>query len=317
MRRILFHRIVAAVDHSACAIPVLGTSLQLARLHGAHVSVLHVANQPHSPGGSVQRTMPGALLDLRNRVTGIADDDVPVQWIVAHDDPSVGVGRYASAVNADMVVIGRSSTRSAAPHTEAIVEEVLRHAASPVLVVATDGDPIPRPPLRHILCSVSSGRSVTTFKYALSLAQEFESRLSVLHVHSDESGPPDDRLRSDVRQLRAAMPLTAELWCDTGNVSMVGEPGTALAGAAASLNPDLVVVGASGAAYDGIGAVVRAALDVDDANVLIVPPPAALRQLATERRTQRECTTTPVGTAPTQTITQEATCPFPRSTRCD
>jgi len=277
MRRILFHRIVAAVDHSPCAVPVLGTSLRLAHLHGAQVSDLHVANRPHSPAGSVQRTMPGAMLDLRNRLAEIAGDDVPVQWIVAHDDPSVGVGRYASAVSADLVVIGRSSTRSAASHTEAIVEEVLGHTSSPVLAVTADGDSVPRPPFRHILCSVSSGLSTTTFGYALSLAQEFESRLSLLNVHGDEMGTLYNWLRSDVQHLRAAMPLTAELWCDTEEVSMVGEPATALADAAAALNPDLIVVGASGAAYDSIGAAVRAALDVDDAAVLIVPPPAALR----------------------------------------
>jgi nucleotide-binding universal stress UspA family protein len=280
MRRILFQRIVCAVDHSPYAIQVLGASLQLARLHGAQVRVLHVANRPHSPAGSVQRTLPGALLTLRNRLAELADHDVALQWIVAHDDPAVEVGRYASAVDADLVVIGRSSMPSADSHAEAIVQEVVRHATSPVLVVAADGSSaIPRPPFRHVLCSVASGLSVTTFRYALSLAQEFESRLSLLNVDGVESRPADGWLRSDLQQLRALAPLTAEVWCDTEDVSMVGEPASALADAAALLNPDLIVVGASGAAYDGIGGVVRAALGVDAASVLIVPPPAVLENL--------------------------------------
>jgi K+-sensing histidine kinase KdpD len=275
MRRIVFHRIVCAVDHPSDAVRVLDVSLQLAHLHGAQVRVLHVASRAHTPAGSVQRSSPDVLLAVRRRLADVTGRDVPVQWVVAHGNPAVEVARYASGRSADLVVIGRSSTSSRPARTEAIANEVLRGSASPVLVAARAGTAAPRPAPRHVLCSISSGRTAATFRYAYSLAQEFESRLTLLNVRGRESAAARSRLRGNVELLPAMTPAT-DLWCHTQELSVVGEPAATLAGVAASLRPDLIVVGASGTSVDSIGAVARAALGAAEAHVLIVPAPTAL-----------------------------------------
>jgi nucleotide-binding universal stress UspA family protein len=127
-------------------------------------------------------------------------------------------------------------------------------------------------------------------RYALSLAQELESRLSVLNVRDSAPGTADGWFRNDIERLRATAPVAAGLWCDTHAVSVVGDPPAALASVAAVLQPDLIVVGASGTSPDSVGAMARAALGVDGADVLIVPPPASRGDVAPAERARSQAT---------------------------
>jgi nucleotide-binding universal stress UspA family protein len=80
--------------------------------------------------------------------------------------------------------------------------------------------------------------------------------------------------------LRAAIPDSADDWCDIDEVVAAGDPGTALTDTAKRLDVDLVVIGASGVPGEGqgLGAVVAHALALPRAHILVVPIPGVLHE---------------------------------------
>ena len=286
MTRILFRRIVCAVDGSDRSGAVLARTLALARVHDAEVTVVHVSDRPRVQPGSVQRTTDDPLSRLRQ--SGIVAADRPrVRWVVTHGNPATEVTRHARALKADLVVLGRSSPRPATGVVGRIADAVLRVAMCPVLIVPPDARRDPRP-FRHVVCGASSGLSLATLRHALSLAQEFESRLTILNVdHTDRTAIAAARgIDSDIERLRRAIPEAADEWCEIEELVATGDPATELTRTADRLGADLVVVGASAvsARGQGLGSVALGALVLTRAHVLVVPIPGGLHAAAAAAR---------------------------------
>jgi nucleotide-binding universal stress UspA family protein len=76
-----------------------------------------------------------------------------------------------------------------------VAHAILRTTGSPVLVIprAADGDASPAL-YREILVGVASALSTETLGYALSLAQEFESRLTILNVERPNQAHEGDNV---------------------------------------------------------------------------------------------------------------------------
>ncbi len=91
----------------------------------------------------------------------------------------------AGGLASDMIVIGTHG-RGGFDHLMlgSVAEKVLRKAPCPVFIVpSTLGAPRPTGRLRHILCPVDFGpTSMRAVEHALSLAQEANAALTVLHV---------------------------------------------------------------------------------------------------------------------------------------
>ena len=285
MTRILFRRIVCAVDGSDRSGAVLARTLALARVHDAEVTVVHVSDRPRVQPGSVQRTTGDPLSHLRQ--PGIVADQSRIRWVVTHGNAATEVTRHARALKADLVVLGRSAPRPATGVVGRIAEAVLRVAMCPVLIVPPDARRDP-PPFRHILCGASSGLSLATLRHALSLAQEFESRLTILNVdHADRTAVAASRgIDGDIERLRRSIPETADEWCEIEELVAAGDPATELTRAADRVGADLVVVGASvvSARGQGFGSVALGALVLTRAHVLVVPIPGVLHDAAAAAR---------------------------------
>ncbi len=284
MTRILFRRIVCAVDRTDRSGAVLARTLALARVHDAEVTVLHVAERPRLQPGSVQRRADDPFAELRQR-RFVSGERPRLRWVVMHGNPATEVARHARTMKADLVVVGRSAPTPATGVVGRVAEAVLRIATCPVLIVpaaaAADGLP---PPFRDILCGASSGLSLATLRHALSLAQEFESRLTILNVDHDAGSPAvaHPGIASDIQRLRRAIPETADHWCEIEELTAAGDPATELTRAAERTGADLVVVGASAvsARGQGLGSVALGALVLTGAHVLVVPIPGVLRDAA-------------------------------------
>ena len=147
---------------------------------------------------------------------------------------------------------------------------------SPVLVVprTAAGDDSPTP-YREILVGVASEVSTETLRYALSLAQEFESRLTILNV--ERLNQPHEGVNrsatTDISRLRAEIPNSAYAWTLIDERVVNGEPAQELVKAARERETDLVVVGSTAApgSDGGLGSVALGALALTNASVLIVP----------------------------------------------
>ena len=131
------------------------------------------------------------------------------------------------------------------------VEEAIQKSECPVLTMgahfhgADDGE------VKNILYATDfSAESLEASRYALSLAQEFQARLTLLHVVEGlEPTLVDERARIAKPYklwLRKLVPDEAQLWCELEFAVEFGRPAERILQVAWENHADLVVVGARG-----------------------------------------------------------------------
>lgn len=101
---------------------------------------------------------------------------------------------------------------------------------------------------REILYATDfSAEALAAAPYALSLAQEHQARLTILHVVQKAGVPdfirPDEVEASAAQQMRDLVPEAAELWCEPHYAVGQGEPAEAILEAANKRKSDLIVLG--------------------------------------------------------------------------
>jgi nucleotide-binding universal stress UspA family protein len=153
--------------------------------------------------------------------------------------------------NTDLVVIGtHGRTGLGKLLLGSVAEEIFRTFSCPVLTVgplsstsrAAGGQ------FREILYATDfSPESQGAAAYALSLAQEFQSRLILLHV-IPEQGPGDlvsaaDVTASSEKLLRKLVPPEAEAWCKPEYFVERGDPAEKILEFAKTRETDLIVLG--------------------------------------------------------------------------
>jgi nucleotide-binding universal stress UspA family protein len=262
-------------------VPSLKRALQLARLHGGELFVVHVAEQRFASIEAARRSITNAFLTLRQH-TDREPLTAPVRWIVAYGNPAIEVARFIRRMNADLAVVGAALPGPSTVGVGTVAHAVLRIAACPVLVIPRAIDDTTPKPYGKILCGVSSGRSTETLRYALSLAQEFESRLTILNVEVDNiPGNGDAFVNHDIDALRTGIPDGAHDWCVIDELVTSGEPAQEVVKATQKLGADLVVVGSTGAqeSEGGLGAVALGTLMLTDVELLAVPAPGTAREI--------------------------------------
>jgi nucleotide-binding universal stress UspA family protein len=281
MNRILLRRIVSAVDLSDRSAPLLRRALQLAYLHGGELFVVHVTNPRRASTASDRKRVADAFTALQRLSDAEPYHTVTVRWIQLHGEPAIELARFIRGLNADLAVVGGALSRPSTGVVGTVADAILRTTGAPVLVIPRTADFERSPtPYREILVGLASERSTETLRYALSLAQEFDSRLTILTVDNlDPAHEAGARSMTDISRLRAEIPHIAHDWTLIDERVARGEPAQELVKAARRVDTDLVVVGSTGApgADGGLGSVALGALALTDASVLIVPTPGIAR----------------------------------------
>jgi nucleotide-binding universal stress UspA family protein len=161
----------------------------------------------------------------------------------------------------DMIVTGTSGrTGVSRALLGSVAEEVFRRAACPVLTVGprVTQDTERRLEMKEILFATDfSAESLAALSYAVSLAQEHQARLTLLHVvpeakvgdlvHAEQYG---DSIR---RQLHKLVPPEAETWCEPVCLIKHGREGEKVMEVADAIGADLIVLGVRGTEV-GMGA---------------------------------------------------------------
>lgn len=262
-------RVLCPVDLSACSRHALAYASTLAQWYGARLTVLHVFELFISP--QLLPVDPRAMAtsypsrneiatDVARFVEPLKDPRVAIDLLVEEGHVARKIVEIATELPADLIVIGTHG-RGGVEHLllGSVTEKVLRKAACPVLIVppaASSAYPAVR--FRHILCPVDFGSSsMKALHYALSLAQEAEATLTVLHVMeslpSEALAIPFDvpeyrRLREeDARaRLQAAIPADVREWCHPIEVVAEGKPYREILRVAQETGTDLIVMGVAG-----------------------------------------------------------------------
>ena len=269
--------ILCPIDFSDYSRRAFDHAVAIARWYESTITVLHVfstapvaAYAPGAPGfDSIVLTREGRdqlLVEMKRFIEAESAPGIPVELMIREGNVASEILNQATAMNADLLVIGTHG-RSGFQRLllGSVTEKVLRTAACPVLSVPPRlPDAVPATPVifKRILCPVDfSDCSMHALTYAMSLAQEADAHLTVLHVMTSEleddtpgmSDPliTDERLslaESRRRREESIRQRLKEAVPDTSVETMVshGKPGREIVRIAAAQQSDLIVTGVSG-----------------------------------------------------------------------
>ena len=189
-----------------------------------------------------------------------------LNWEGLVAEESVGVGetivREATRHDVDLIVISSRRRPRAAALLGSTAETISRSASCPVLVIhprerewvsMSSGEIDVR---RILVAHDFSADSELALRYGLSLAQEYQTELHLLHVLSaDEPQEPQaawtelgrkSAYRNAAQKLQSTIPSEAFLWCKVINVVSSGHPYEKILSYAQQHEIDLICMGASG-----------------------------------------------------------------------
>ena len=279
MAMIELTRILVPVDFSDHSQHAVAYAVGIARWYGAGITALHVfVNGPAAnviPSLYPVAPAPVSLGSIRDALTthmrgfvgAAAAHDVPIE-VAVEEAPNVTreILVQAEALKADLIVMGTHG-RSVLERfmLGSTTERVLRRATTcPVMVVPPRAPetPVSDPVQFHrILCPVDfSEGSLAALTYALSLAEEADAHLTLLHAIElspgldDMTMPPDfnvqalrEAAEADVRRrLDGLVPDSVREYCTVHTMVVEGRASRTILRVAAERDADLIVMGIHG-----------------------------------------------------------------------
>ena len=261
--------VLCPTDFSECSRHALDHAAAIAGWYDARLTVLHVV--PNTPVMDLppvvmdQSARARIMADLERFAGGLPSTlrlDLRVQEA---PDISAEILAQASALRADLLVLG-SHGRSGFQRwlLGSVTEKLVRRAPCTTMVVphrAPDTPPGTPVQFRNILCPVDfSDASVRALEHALSMAEEADARLTLLHVievppelleHAAMVEIDVDRIRAaaeaeSLRRLRALVPEQTKTYCTVETAVREGAAYRAILKRASETRVDLIVMGVHG-----------------------------------------------------------------------
>lgn len=263
-------RILCPIDFSDISRHALEHAVVIARWYDAPITVLHVGRSMIVLGTFVP--VPPSAVDVSRGESpsqwqeqqvrdwlSSAVEGMQVDVMVEEGNPARRILEEAHALAADLIVMGT--------HGEggfdrlvlgSVAEKVLRKATCPVLTVAPRSGNS-KLPFEHVLCAVDfSDSSVAGLQFALSLAQEANARVTVLHVLDWPLGEESARRvigmsefhrqwEAETREhLERLIPAEVRNWCEPQSKLAFGKVHEQILNTAAAEHADLIVMGVRG-----------------------------------------------------------------------
>ncbi len=268
-RRISIQRVLCPIDFSDTSHHALAQAAAIARWHEAQLTILYAfpylpaMDLPPLPLEDADRTN---MLAKMREFAAIVPRDVRVDCQL-REGQSVhqAIVSQVEATQADMLVMGTHG-RSGFQRVflGSVTEKVIRNVKCPTLVVpprAPDIAPDTPVQFQRILCPTDFlASSLKAFEYAISMAEETDAQLTVLHVVEmlaavgQEPFVADDqfaRMRGATiaearRRLSSLIPDEARAYCTVDAVVVEGRDYREILCQAKAKRADLIVMGVHG-----------------------------------------------------------------------
>jgi nucleotide-binding universal stress UspA family protein len=260
-------RILCPVDFSECSAKAYDYAYSLARRYEAKLYIEHVVqvlqstypyyNFPDVAGSNIYWDMSkGAEERMQALVKGHSVNGLQPEMVVHKGFLPDSILSFAQNVQADLIVMGTHGRRGLDRMVMGSVTEiVLRKSACPVLAVRRPAHDFVNPEQRQepvslrriLLCTDFSNCASRATQYALSLAQEYNSELTLLHVVENLGREGSEAvMREADRKLEELVPEDARNWCTVRTIVRIGKPYGEIIQAAVEQQADVVVLGVRG-----------------------------------------------------------------------
>ncbi len=264
--------ILCPIDFSDASRHAWDHAVMIAGWYGSQISVLYVGN----PMIVLSTTVPlaaftGDILpgdtnrqrleeQVRAWLSSATKTGVKTNVVVGEGNPAGRILEHARSLPADLIVMGTHGQGGFERLLlGSVAEKVLRKAKCPVMTVPPPAVGTSKLPFTHLLCPVDfSDSSVTALRFAFSLAQESNARLTLLHVFewpSDEASARRVLETSEFhrqweaetkQRLEALIPDDVRNWCTPDPKLAFGKAYQQILSLAASEHVDLIVTGVQG-----------------------------------------------------------------------
>lgn len=262
-----FQTILCPLDFSEFSRRALEYAQSLAFHYQAHLHVMHCVSPLVTAFPSMD--FPPALEDVRRQIFDRSSEElvrllkdrklpsVEIQASTLEGDPYLAILAQAADLQANLIVMGTHG-RKGLDHfiLGSVCEKVLRKAPCPVLVVRKPAHEFiapqdPKDPihLSKILCCVDfSENSQNALLYALSLAEEYQAQLTLLHVMEDFPLKKElpELTAEVVAQLDALVPRQDLSTAGISSKLRIGKPHDEIIHFAAAQQTDLIIMGVRG-----------------------------------------------------------------------
>lgn len=264
--RIALKNILFATDFSPAAEAALPYAIGLAKQYGGKVHGLHVrfpATYPIVGPEAMPQVIEAAEEQAKFEAKQMHEmlETVPHEVTVTEGDLWPSLNEIVNKQNTDLIVMGTHGRKGV---TRALLgsaaEEVFRKASCPVLTVGplVSRNTERRLAMKEILFATDfSAESLAALPYAVSLAQEHQSNLTLLNVTGKteigELVHAGQYKESTLRRLQSLVPAGAELWCEPKCRVEEGAEAEKIMEVAVALGADLIVLGVH-SPQGGVGA---------------------------------------------------------------
>ena len=240
-------------EPSELAIPF---AVSLAREYEATLQALHVLTPvplTYATAESATAAIEGleegaqaAMQRLDSQLAGVNHETI----LVRGESVWSSVEKIIGDRNIDLVVLGTHGRTGAMKlMLGSVAEEIFRRASIPVLTIG----PSVRKGTHNggrfhgvLLATDFTPEGQAAAPYAISVAQENQARLLLLHVMRDprtSKGQPQESVANVMHQLYEIVPQNAEFWCRPEASVRFGAPAERILEASTELGADLIVLG--------------------------------------------------------------------------
>lgn len=252
-----FRNILFATDFSPAATRAIPYIKRIAKHYDADLVALHVHSplvNPMTPPGTWAIDFEAEKAQNQQHREELLRSFVGIRTQVLIEEGGIQ-SRLQAAMernNTDLVVIGtRGRTGLGKLLLGSVAEEIFRTLTCPVLTVGPHADASRGADgqLHEILYATDfTSESQTAAAYAVSMAQEFQARLVLLHVFPEQEAgdlvSASDVAASSRALLQKLVPAEAEAWCKTECFVERGNPADKILELAQLRESDLIVLGA-------------------------------------------------------------------------
>jgi nucleotide-binding universal stress UspA family protein len=261
--RITLKNILFLTDFSEPSEAALPFAVSIARAYGAKLHALHVMlptpsvyTTPELTVTAIESEEESAQAEMQrieSQLAGISHEAAIERGVAVW--PSLE--RALKDENIDLIVLGTHGRTGARKLLlGSVAEEIFRRSAVPVLTIGPDVRTGAHKDARFhrvLFATDFSPEASAAWPYAVSLAQENQARLLLLHVIAEGKISGAETLGeiptgSPLSRLNALLPKEAELWCRPEAVVEYGDAAARILESAKERNVDLIVLGVKNAA---------------------------------------------------------------------
>ncbi|MGA3294782.1 MAG: universal stress protein [Candidatus Acidiferrales bacterium] len=256
--RVTLNNILYLTDFSEPSEAALPFAAAVAREYGAKVYSFHVLipasyvyTTPELTAAGIEAQEEAAQQNMQrieSQLSGVSHEGVVDRGISIWPSLEQAIKDY----RVDLIVLGTHGRTGAQKLLMgSVAEEVFRRSPVPVLTIGpwARGAAHKGAKFHRVLYATDfSKESADAAPYAISMAQENQARLILLHVMPPPETPLDgraaeDRVSNAIFQLHEMVPTSAELWCKPEAVVQTGNAAEKILETAKERGADLIVLG--------------------------------------------------------------------------